>query len=239
MTAGRSGGDLVLPVHLGFVVVLGIATIVLFGVPTGDGDCCVPVAILGLVTLGELIAVLIGIATAGLTGRHAPLAFVDAVVVTPLIALVPSVPDGAPGSSPLLPLVVAGLLVAGLASAILAARVVREHSLERLVLAGALVLLAAFSLAAPVTTVVPIIVLAAALWPHLEHSGPVTASAPGRTAAGPAGRPAGRRGAPDAAAILGRRSSGREPALPVTPSTAMPPAAAPDEPDPRGPSASG
>jgi len=205
----RAGPDLILPVHLVFVALLGVATLVLFAVPTGAGDCCVPVAIFGVITLGELIAVLAGIAVAGVTGRHSPLAIVDAMVTAPLAALIP--PAFAATSGPtgaILPLSM-GVLVVGLASAILAARVVRERDLERIVLACALVLMAAFSFAVPATIVVPAVVLVALLWPHVEAStDPDASTADEGEGVGPA-RPTVRavaRRAPDAAAVLARRA---------------------------------
>jgi hypothetical protein len=211
-------------VHLAFVAALAVATVMLIGAPTGSGDCCVPVAFLGVATLGELITVLIGIAVAGLTGRHSPLAIVDAIVTTPLVALVPSALRATPGTASALPLIVTALLILGLASAILAARVVREQSMERYVLGGALVLLAGFSSAVPISLVVPFVVLAALLLPDVElvrtqapaprgSSQPGGASQPrGSAARASAARAGGRRGAPDAAAVLGRRT--REPAVP-------------------------
>jgi len=217
--AGRPAGggrDLVLPVHLALVALLAFATIVLFRVPVGNADCCVPIAALGLFTLGELVIVLVGIAIAGTTGRHSPLAFVDAAITAPLAVLVPEVFGTTDSSMAAIPLVAAGLLIVGLASAILAARVVREHRIERVVLGGALVLVAVFSLAAPSAVIVPLAVLAVLLWPNLEGLGANPTDPPGPPPW--ASARATRRGPPDAAAILAMRRPG-----PPTPSDAASP----------------
>jgi hypothetical protein len=208
VTGDRPRRDLVLPVHLALVALLGLATIVLLATPAGNGDCCLPIAVLGLFTLAELVAVLVGIAIAGFSGRHSPLALIDAAITAPLMALVPSAfgsPGGASSSIVLLAMLLLGV---GMVSAVLAARVVREHGVERIVLAAGLALLAAFSFAVPVTTVVPIVVLAAVLFPHIGMADVGFQDVRG---GGPrdwnpdAPRASGRRRAPDAAAILAQR----------------------------------
>jgi len=208
--AGRPDGggrDVVLPVHLALVVLLVVATVILFGFPIGNADCCMPVAALGLVTIGELVIVLVGIAIAGSTGRHSPLAFVDVVITAPLVVVVPSTFGATDASTALVPLVVSALLIVGLASAIVAARVVRGHGIERVVLAGALVLVAAFFLAAPSALVVPLTVLAVLLWPNMPGLGSDPAARRGSPPGGSA-RVMRRHGPPDAAAILAMRRPG-------------------------------
>jgi hypothetical protein len=218
-SAGRHAGggrDLVLPVHLAFVALLAFATVVLFRVPVGNADCCAPVAVFGLFTLGELVVVLVGIAIAGTTGRYSPLAFVDVAITAPLAFLVPSALGTTDPSLAAIPLVALSLLIVGLAGAILAARLVRERRIERLVLGGALVLVAVFSLAAPSTVIVPLAVLAVLLWPNLEGLGANPSDPPGPLPR--ASARATRRGPPDAAAILAMRRP-----VPPTPSDVVSP----------------
>jgi hypothetical protein len=221
MTGARrpagGGRDLVLAVHLAFVALLAFATVVLFRVPVGNADCCAPVAAFGLFTLGELVIVLVAFGIAGTTGRYSPLAFVDVAITAPLAFLVPEMLGTTDPSLAAIPLVAAALLIVGLAGAILAARLVREHRIERVVLGGALVLVAVFSLAASSTVIVPLAVLAVLLWPNLEGLGAKVGAPPAPPPRASA-RVMGRQGPPDAAAILAMRRPG-----PPTPSEAAPP----------------
>jgi hypothetical protein len=249
-----TGSNLVLPVHLAFVVLLGIATLILlFGTQAATSDCCLPVAIFGVFTLGELLAVLIAIAIAGVTTRHSPLVIVDVLIVVPLAAIVSLSASPGDGSASAFPLVALALLIVGVASAAAAARVVRYQPIERIILAGTLILLAAFASAVPSAIIGPVLVLAVLFWPQLEALGTRFRGRPGspsRAAGGgvgadaaaggtagsperPAGPVLGRRGPPDAAAILGSRrvppggstgvgSTGAEP-VEVAPSELIPP----------------
>lgn len=218
--AGRGPAPILL-LHGALVVVLAIVTILFFAVPTSAADCCIPVAIFGVVTLGELLAVLVGLAIAGTTGRHSPLAVFDAITTAPFALFVLSGSPDLGGPTAGIVLVAPVLLLVGTAAAILAARVVREHDLERYVLAGALVLVTAFSSAIPIATIVPVAVLVALLWPHraaaeldmIEPSAGPGSADPGAVARVPARpgpsrpvRPLVRRSrAPDAAAVLAAR----------------------------------
>jgi hypothetical protein len=225
--------DVILSIHLAFVALLGVATVILFGTSSDHADSSLPVAIFGLFTLGELIAVLIAIAVAGATGRHSPLAIVDALIGVPLAAIVSL--SATPGDGPpsAIPLVAVALLLAGVAGAAAAARVVREQPIERIVLAGALILLAAFTSAVPSAVIVPVLILVVLLWPHTAGVG-AERGIEGRSAEGPADRAVApviaRRGAPDAAAILRARG-----ARPASSSEATKPEAAPPDRAPPGP----
>ena len=184
-------------------MLLGVATIVLFGIPSGDGSW---VAVLGLVTIGELIAVLIGLAVAGTTGRHSPLVTIDAIIAVPLVALVVTGFAGDSGPAVAVSFVAVLLIVVAVAAAILGARVVRVHPIERIVLGFALGPVVAFAIAFPIATLVPLAIFVALFAPELPAPRLLTGSGPGeeRRASVPI---APRRGAPDAAAILGRRPS--------------------------------
>lgn len=161
----------VLRVHLGLVGLLLLATVVLFGVPTGNSDCCLPVAAVGLFTLVELIVVLGAMAIAVAVGRFGALAVVDTLITAPVVYLVPSMFIGSDATTAAIPFVALGLLIVGLAGAALAARQVRGTRVERILVASAVIAIALVALPTPAAAVVPLIVLAVLLWPRLEEPG--------------------------------------------------------------------
>ena len=191
-------------------MLLAVATLILIGAPSVDGTW---VAILGVVTIGELIAVLVGIAVAATTGHHSLLVAVDAIVAVPLVVLVLSGLGSGGGAGGPISLVAWAMIVLAVGGGILAARVVRGRRIERVVLAFALVPIGAFATAFPVATLVPIAMLVVVFGPE-----PGWRPAPPRRQAAPDVRPAARiaprRGAPDAAAVLARRPSDRPDPVP-------------------------
>lgn len=170
-------------------------------------------AILGVVTIGEIIAVLVGIAVAATTGHHSPLVAVDAIVAVPLVTLVLSGLGSGGGVGGPVSLVALAMIVLAVGGGILAARVVRGRRIERVVLALALLPIGAFATAFPVATLVPIAMLVILFGPE-----PGWRPAPPRTGSAPDVRPAARiaprRGAPDAASVLARHPADRPDPVP-------------------------
>jgi hypothetical protein len=200
--ATRSRGPSpILVVHLGLVVLLVLAVVALFGVPSVDGNS---VAFLGILPIGETLAILVALAVAGATGRHSPLVTVDAIIAVPLVALLLS---GAvlSGQTMIVAFVAALLLVTALAGAILAARVVRPHRIERAVLGLALILVLAFAAAFPIAVLVPTAILVTLFAPPVALARPHLDGPPSRPR--PPSPLVARGRAPDAAAILAARRS--------------------------------
>lgn len=144
-------------VHLILLAVFALLAAVLLSGGCGGSDMC-PGPQLGLVLLVIVIVAGFALAIGGAAGRASPLAVIDAIIAAPLIPT----PLGML-HEPSVPILIASVVLAlTVAGAVIAARAVATHRLERVVLAIVLITVALlFSGVASLRlgVVVPIILL--------------------------------------------------------------------------------
>ena len=136
--------------HLALGALLGAGAIVLVATPSMFTD------VVGLLLVGELVLLGLAASIGALYDRFAPLVLVDVLIGTPVVAALTSAESLDPGLVMALGI---GISVAALAGSIVAATRVRHQRAERVLLAGALVVLGLAFWSTPLAAAVPVIAM--------------------------------------------------------------------------------